>query len=230
MIAFLRRYVFHNFALKLVALAAAVILWVAVARDPTDYVAVKVPVEFQHAPENLEISTENIPEVQIRVRGPGRVVRQLAQSEVHAVIDLAGAKPGEHTYDLAGPQIRLPREVELVQVVPAQLQLTFDWSDWREVPIQARVVGLNPAIRTAIRVEPPSALVLGPQKQVENIHFALTDAIDVAGITGETTFSGIHIFVTDPMVRVTRPLTVSVVVTPESRSGELGSTAAPRGR
>jgi hypothetical protein len=228
MITFLRRYVFHNFALKLVALAAAIMLWVAVARDPTDYVAVKVPVEFQHAPENLEISTENIPEVQIRVRGPGRVVRQLAQSEVHAVIDLTGAKPGEHTYYLAGPQIRLPREVELVQVVPPQLQLNFDWSAWRDIPIEARVLGLNAATPAAVRVEPPTALVLGPKTQVDDIHFALTDAIDAAGITGETRFSGIHIFVTDPMVRVTHPLTVSVVVTPESQSGTAAPPSAPR--
>jgi YbbR domain-containing protein len=227
MIAFLRRYVFHNFALKLVALAAAVMLWVAVARDPIDYVAVKVPVEFQHAPDNLEISTENIPEVQIRVRGPGRVVRQLAQSEVHAVIDLAGAKPGEHTYDLAGPQIRLPREIELVQVVPPQLQLTFDWSAWRDIPIQARVLGLNPALPSAVRVEPPTALILGPKKQVEDIHSAYTDAIDVAGITGETRFSGVHIFVTDPMVRVTHPLIVSVVVTPGNQSGAPAPPSAP---
>jgi hypothetical protein len=225
MIAFLRRYVLHNFALKLVALAAAVMLWVAVARDPTDYVAVKVPVEFQHAPENLEISTENIPEVQIRVRGPGRVVRQLAQSEVHAVIDLAGAKPGEHTYDLAGPQIHLPREVELVQVVPPQLQLAFDWSAWRQIPIQARIVGMNAAAPPAVRVEPPTALVLGPKQQVDDVHFALTDAIDVAGITGETRFSGIHTFVTDPMVLVTHPLTVSVVVTPANPA----PPSAPRG-
>jgi YbbR domain-containing protein len=229
MIDFLRRYVFRNFGLKLVSLVAAVLVWMAVAHDPAMEVAVRVPVEFQHAPGNLEISTVNIPEVQIRVSGPGRLVRQLAQSEVHAVVDLAGATPGEHTYDLTGAQIRLPHEIELLQVVPPELRLTFDWRAWREVPIQARVLGVSPDARLGVHVEPSTALILGPQQEVEHIHTALTDAIDLTGITGATTFSGIHIFVTDPMVRVTRPLTVSVTVAPASADSNAGSHSSVPG-
>ena len=41
--------------------------------------------------DNLEISSELIPEAQIRVRGPERVIRQLRPTDVHAEIDMAGA-------------------------------------------------------------------------------------------------------------------------------------------
>jgi YbbR domain-containing protein len=212
MITFLRKYVFHNFALKLISLVAAVLLWMAVARDPNAEVAVTVPIEFQHVPDNLEISTEKIPEAQIRVRGPGRMLRSLAQSEVHATIDLVGAKPGERTYDLMGPQIRVPRDVEVVQVVPAQLHLSFDRRGRKEVPITPRVIDLYGAgPRTVIRVEPATAMLVGPEKRVQNIDAALTDIIDAAGVTSGT-FSGIHIYVTDPLVRVARPATVTVTV------------------
>jgi len=217
MIPFLRKHVFRNFFLKLVALAAAVLMWMAVARDPKAEVAVTVPIEFQHVPDNIEISSEKIPEVQVRVRGPGRMLRDLAQSEVQAVIDLAGAQPGERTYDLRGPQIRVPRDVEVIQVVPAQLHLSLDRRGTKDVPIRARVLGqyaAGPGVR--VSVEPATALIIGPEKRVQSVDLAFTDAVDVAGLMGSAAFPGIHVYVTDPLVRVARPTAVTVVVNAES--------------
>ena len=68
----------HNFGIKLLSLALAVGLWLAVASDPSAEVAVDVPIVFRNIPENLEISSENVPRSQIRVRGPQRAVRHLA--------------------------------------------------------------------------------------------------------------------------------------------------------
>ncbi len=216
MITFFRNYVFHNFWLKIISLTAAVLLWMAVARDPIAEVAVTVPIEFQHVPDNLEISSERIPEAQIRVRGPGRMVRNLAQAEVHAVIDLSGARPGEHTSDLTGPQIHVPRDAEVVQVVPAQLHLTFDRRASREVPVKPRIIGLYAGgPRALISVDPASAVVIGPEKRVQSIDAVYTDAVDAAGVVGKATFSGIHVYSTDPLVRVARPQVVSVTVEEE---------------
>ncbi len=75
---FLRRYVFNNLGLKLISLALAVGLWLAVARDPVAEVAVEVAIEFHNIPQNLEISSENIPRAQIRLRGPERSSSQAA--------------------------------------------------------------------------------------------------------------------------------------------------------
>ncbi len=91
---FLHRYVFHNLGLKLISLVLAVGLWLAVARDPVAEVAVDVPIEFHNIPQNLEISSENIPRAQIRLRGPERVVHRLQASDVYAEIELSGLKPG----------------------------------------------------------------------------------------------------------------------------------------
>ncbi len=66
------------------------------------------------------------PQAQIRLRGPARVLRDLAPESVHAVIDLHGATPGEHTYDLTTDQIRVPHDVEVMQVTPSRLRLVFD--------------------------------------------------------------------------------------------------------
>src|SRR5271156_2968326 len=111
---FLRRYVFNNLGLKLISLALAVGLWLAVWRDPVAEVAVEVAIEFHNIPANLEISSESIPKAQIRLRGPERVIRRLQPSDVYAEIELSDLRAGERTFDLTAQQIHEPSELEVV--------------------------------------------------------------------------------------------------------------------
>ena len=138
---FLQRHVLHNLGLKLMSLALAVGLWLAVARDPVAEIAVDVAIEFHNIPQNLEISSENIPRAQIRLRGPERVVRHLQPADVYAEIELSGTKPGQRTFDLTAQQIHEPSELEVVQVVPSQFHLAFDARLTRQVPVEPRVIG-----------------------------------------------------------------------------------------
>ena len=121
---FVRRWVLHNFWLKVLSLLLATGLWLAISPDqePAE-VAVRVPIEFQHVPAQLEISSVTIPEAQIRVRGPERLIRDLRSTDIHADLDLADAKPGDRTFDLTSRQIRRQRQLEVVQVVPGQVPL-----------------------------------------------------------------------------------------------------------
>jgi diadenylate cyclase len=210
---FLHRHVLHNLGLKLLSLALAVGLWLAVARDPQAEVAVEVPIEFHRIPENLEISSENIPQAQIRVRGPERIVRRLQPSDVHAEIDLAGAVPGERTYDLSSHQIRQPHDLEVVQVVPTQFHLTFDTRLTRQVEVHPRVIGsfaLGYRI-SIIQAEPSAITISGPQKRVEAVESAITDPVDVSGVMERGSFVT-HAYVSDPLVQVMHPGPIRVTV------------------
>src|ERR1700691_410319 len=139
---FLRRWVLHNFWLKILSLLIATGLWLAISPDqePAE-VAVRVPIEFRHVPQGLEISSETIPEAQIRVRGPERLIRDLRSTDIHADLDLADATPGERTFDLTAQQIRHQRDLHVVQVVPGQVHLSFDTRLTRDVEIRPRVTG-----------------------------------------------------------------------------------------
>jgi YbbR domain-containing protein len=212
---FFQRHVLHNFGLKLLSLALAVVLWLAVARDPVAEVAVDVPIEFHNVPENLEISSENIPRAQIRVRGPQRVVRRLQAADVSADIELSGMKPGERTFDLTTDQIRQPRELQVVQIIPSQFHLTFDARLTRQVPVHPRVEG-NFAPGYAIGriiAEPSTVTISGPQKRVEAVEAAITDSVDASGTMDRATFVR-HAYVSDPLVQVmnSNPVRVTVIM------------------
>lgn len=214
MIAFFQRYVLHNFVLKVTSLLLATGLWFMISRDeqPAE-VAVRAPVVFQNVPPNIEISTELIPETQIRVRGPVRVIRQLRANEIQAEIDLADAKPGERTFDLTPQQVHHPRDVTIGPIVPSQMHLAFDTRLSRDVEIHPRVTGNFATGEQIVKVEadPAQITITGPRHHVEKIDAATTDPIDATGTLGTGTFTT-NVYVADPLVQVDQATSIRVTV------------------
>ncbi len=216
---FLRRYVLHNLGLKIVSLIAALLLWFAVTREPVAEVAITVPVEFHNAPEHLEISTESIPEVQVRVRGPVRELRDISPAEVHAIIDLEQTKPGERTYDLNPKRIHVPEGIEVVQAVPSQMRLTFDASLTKQIEVKPRVIGI---FASGYRIDQVTAVpnritIVGPASHVQGVEGAVTDPVDATGVVGSATFTT-HAYVSDPLVRLSDPNPIHVTVTTQKNN------------
>src|SRR5579862_3438558 len=211
---FMRRWVLHNFWLKVLSLLIATALWMAISpeQEPAE-VEVRVPIEFQHVPAHLEISSITIPEAQIRVRGPESLIRNLRSADIHAELELADAKAGERTFDLTAQQIRHARELHVVQVVPGQVHLSFDTRLTREVDIRPRVTGtfIEGEQIGKVLVDPEKITITGPRHHVEQVDAATTDPVDVSGTTSHATFVTM-VYVPDPLVQVVNPMPVRVTV------------------
>jgi YbbR domain-containing protein len=209
-----RRWVLHNFWLKILSLVIATGLWMMVEpnQQPAE-VAVHVPIEFQHVPWSLEISSTTIPEAQIRVRGPERLIHDLSASDVHAELDLANVQAGERTFDLTAQQIRRPRDLQVVQVVPGQVHLSFDTRMTREVEVRPRVMGnfVTGEQIAKVLVDPAKITIVGPKQHVQEMDAATTDPIDVSGTTTQATFVT-NAYVSDPLIQVVQPTPVRVIV------------------
>lgn len=217
---FFQRAVLHNLGLKLIAVALAVGLWLAVTRDPVAEVAVDIPVEIRNLPPDLEISSEIAPKAQIRLRGPERAIRHLQSSDVYAAIEFNGFKPGERTFDLTAQQIHQPATLEVVQIVPSQFHLAFDFRLTRPVPVQPRVIGsFAQGYRIArIVTDPATVTITGPKGRVEAVESATTDPIDVSGAMNRVAFVR-HAYVSDPLVQVTHAAPVQITVIMEQAPG-----------
>lgn len=215
MMAMLQRYLFHNFGLKVLSLVLSTGLWFMISRDeqPVE-VAVRAPVIFKNSPPDLVISSESVPETQIRVRGPERTIRQLTANEVQAEIDLSGTKPPERTFDLTAQQVRHPRDVEIRQIVPGQLRLSFDTRLTREIEIHPTVLPGNlPQGEQVVKIEtvPARTTITGPRRHVERIESATTDPIDPTGTHGTGAFDT-SVYISDPLVQVEQPTSVHVTI------------------
>lgn len=222
---FLRRRVFNNLGLKAVSLFIAIGLWLAVSTEPPSETAMHVAIVFRNMPDDIEISSQDVPSAQIRVRGPERSVARLQTSDVRAEIDLTGIKPGERTFDLTANQVSLPHGLRPVQIVPSQIHLTFDKRIRKSVPVRPRVTGNFATGYSIASVEttPLNVEIVGPQKSLEDVESATTDPIDVTGLIDRTTVSR-HAYVSDPLVQVSDPHPVRVTIMMERASASSGKT------
>jgi len=203
----------QNFGLKLVSLLLAVGLWFVVAHDRIAEVEMKVPLEFHSLPESLEIDSASFTQAQIRVRGPERVIHRLETSDVRAEINLANVRPGERTFDLTAQQVHVPQDLEVVQIIPGQFQLSFDTRTTRTVEVHARVTGtFAGGIRVAqVIADPSSIMITGPRRRVEAVESATTDPVDVSGTMTRAAFLT-QAYVPDPLIQVVRPIPIRVTI------------------
>lgn len=207
---FVRRHVFHNIGLKITSLLLASGVWLAVTSSPPSEVALRVPIVFRNMPEGLEISSQTIPEVQIRVRGPERTVRRLQAQDLRAELDLSSVSIGERTFDLTR-SVGGPQGLEIAQVLPSAVNLVFDRRATRQLPVKPRVTG---TFATAYKIEanPATVEVIGPQKQIEAVDSAITDPVDVTGVLDQITVTRTA-YVSDPLIQVANPTPVRITVT-----------------
>jgi len=220
---FLRKYVLQNLPFKIVSLAIAIMLWWAVGRDQPIELPMTIPLEFRHAPSDLEINSNYPLQTQLTLRGPERLLQNLRSAEVHAVLDLQDAGPGERTYDLRGGDIRVPRDVKVVQVAPSQFHIMFDRRSSRQVPVQPRVIGtlVSGYDITRVTSDPATITITGPEHRVAAVQSAMTDPVDATGVVGTATFTT-HAYVNDPLVRVQTQGPIRVTVSTEKTTGRPG--------
>ena len=205
----------------MVSLLLAIGLWLVVARDPIAEVEMKVPIEFQNLPDNLEVDSTGSTEAQIRVRGPQRLIHRLQVADVRAEIDLANVRPGERTFDLNGGQVHVPQDLEVVQIKPGQFHLSFDNRETRVVQVRPRVTGnFASGMRVAqLIADPPNITITGPRRRVDAVEAATTDPVDVSGAMTRATFVT-QAYVPDPLIQVVHPTPIRVTVIMESSRDE----------
>lgn len=203
--------------LKLMSIALAALLWLAVSGEQIVERPFRIPLEFTNMPPQLEPVGEPPNVVDVRVRGSSGRLSRIAAGEVVAVVDLKGARPGQRLFHVTNADVRAPFGVEILQVAPASLYMTFEPSATKSLPVVPEVEGEPaPGFEIATRTaDPPTVEVVGPQTAVAEIKTALTEPVSVAGAS-TTVVETVTVGVADPTVRLidASPVRVTVTVKP----------------
>jgi YbbR domain-containing protein len=213
MAGWVRRVFVQNFFFKFISLLLAIGLWLAVARSPIAEIEIRVPIEFRNLPDNLEIDSASFTTAQVRLRGPERDIHHLDPTDVRAEVDLSNVQPGERTFDLTARHVRVPQELEVVQIIPGQFHLSFDSRDTRTIEVHPRVTGtFASGMRVAqVDADPASVTVTGPRRRVEALEAASTDPVDASGTMTSASFVT-QVYVADPLIQIVHPRPVRVTV------------------
>jgi YbbR domain-containing protein len=198
MIQFLTR----NLGWKLLALVIAIVLWIAVSREPEVATTLSVPVDFKNMRGDLDIDG-NLPDrVRLEVRGPsGRLTRDNL-SAVAVVLDLSDAYAGERTYSIHSRNLNLPPGVIFYRAVPSQLTLHFDQLVFKEEPVWPVYVNTPAGYRVASQqLSPATVGIRGSRARVQAIQQIKTDPMDLSDAAGGKTIRT-HLNVGDAQVRL----------------------------
>ena len=193
----------RNIGLKVVSIALAALLWMAVAGEQIVERALRIPLEFTNLPAHLEIVGQPANVVDVRVRGSSGALSRIGAGELVAVLDLTTARPGARLFQLTGPDVRAPFGVDVVQVTPSTVSMTFELSAAKLVPVIPQIDG-EPAAGYevgTVTAEPATVEVVGPESAVKDLTEATTEPVSVRGASKSVTES-VTIGVADPSVRV----------------------------
>jgi YbbR domain-containing protein len=155
--------------------------------------------------------------VDVRLRGSSGALNRVATGEVVAMLDLRAARTGRRLFHVTGGDVRTPFGVEVVQVTPANVSLTFEPSASKVVPIVPAVEGEPAAgyITGTVSADPATVEVIGPVSALATLTEAITEPVVVTDATAPVSES-VTVGVPDQAVRLREPQTtrVTVSVTP----------------
>ena len=122
---FLRKYVFANAGLKLLAVAISFLIWATYTAEPYAEVGFLVPLEFTTMPPELEISGDVPTAVHIRVRGRSALLRRMIPADLNLRLDMKSGKQGTMTINFTPEMVGAPFGATVVQVDPTEIHVTL---------------------------------------------------------------------------------------------------------
>lgn len=204
---------FRHLGLKFISVAIAVALWYVVAGEQVVERSLRVALETQNTPEQLEL-VENPPAaIDVRVRGSAGLLRQVAPGDVAAVLDLSTARSGRRLFHLTRDNVRVPFGVEVTQVSPGTIPLVFERSGSRTVPVIPNIEGepQEGYLVGSISTEPKTVEVVGPESALRPLDHAITEPVSIQGATRRIREQA-NIGVADPRLRLRTPANAMVTV------------------
>lgn len=204
---------FRHLGLKFLSIALAVGIWLVVGDQRSVERSVRVPLEFHNVPEGLELVANPPDTVEVRLRGASSALGRVMPGEVVAVLDLQGARTGTRLFHLLADEVRTPYGVQVTQVNPSSLSLTFEQSATKAVPVLPAVDGdPAPGFHVGrISATPPVVTVVGPASHVIGLKGATTEPVLVSRATSAV-IDRVTVGVADELVRLVEPQTATVVV------------------
>ena len=220
---FIKEYLLENWNLKITAVLLSLILWLFVRGEPGQEKFLSgVPIEVR-VPAQMEITEKRPASVDVTMTVAAFSDMFLGQPQPTCIIDLQGAREGEHTITLTAENIKIPREsgIEVTKVSPQRVTLVLERIMSREVPIIVPVRGgPSPGYEIYGRSSMPSTTIItGPRSHIEPIGEISADAVSVADLKGPARFF-VGLNIRDKFIRTSAvtPIQVDIQIGPHRKA------------
>lgn len=220
---------FRHLGLKIVSIGLAALLWALVSGEQVVERALRVPLEFTNVPANLELVGDVPDVVDVRVRGSSGALGRIATGEIVAVLDLRRATAGrDQLFHLTDEDVRSPFGVQVVQVAPSTVPMSFEGASKKRVPIVPSFDG-EPApgfVVGAVTSKPSMVWVIGPDSVVATVTEARTEPVSVNNAS-VSFVDMVTVGSPNPTVRLVEPVVAQVTVSISAAPVEMTVPAVP---
>ncbi len=181
----IRKILLEDWMLKLIALAITIGLWLGVtglSTPTTKRLSVRL---LPSIANDVEITNNPIPEVDIVVSGDERRIKSMTGKDLVALLDLTTLPPGDRVVSLSTDNVSvdLPQGVRLEEIQPSRIAVKIEAVEELELPVKADIRG-EPANGFEIYSEtvlPQKVRVRGPAGFMATLQAVSTDPISVEG-------------------------------------------------
>lgn len=205
----------HRWHLKVLALALAVAIWMAVTGEGHGVQDFRVPVDVALG-TGATLSGSPPTNVTVRLRGPDSLLRRVDPYDLTIRVDLRDAVAGDRTVQLTPRNVAgVPTDVEVALIDPDRLRLAVAKKKRREIAVVPTIVGKPPRGYQVYRAvaRPEALLVEGPETKVSALTRIGTDPIRITDQSEPfTTRVGAIPDGSDVRVVDTRPLDVIIYI------------------
>lgn len=183
----MRRVVFSNTGLRVLAVALGISMWFFVTYRGQSEMAMEAPIVFKNIPKGLEIQRESAKSVVLSLRGHERLLKNLRPASIGVVVDLSNAKKGEAAHYFDKGSITTPRTVDILRIEPNHVRVVLDESVAKVVPVKVPLIGApEQGYRVAaVQVRPSSVTIEGAKSEVARIAVLRTEPVDLTGLESD---------------------------------------------
>ncbi len=173
------------------SLLVAIIFWSTLILGQKQIVerTLNIPIEYTSPKEGLVLTGNRVLELAIHAAGTKSAMNDFALSEPNALIDLSQMREGTQTIPVTGGNISHPKDVTLLDLSPAELQLTLAAIVQQTVPIIPQLIGQLPTglkIKK-IQLSPEVLQVYAPPNRQDNKSLSVsTTPIYLNSINGDS--------------------------------------------
>jgi YbbR domain-containing protein len=221
-----KRWLVKDWKMKLVSLALALGLWLILVPAEKMYSekSLAIPLETQNIPAGLEIVEKLTATIDVTLRAPNRLLREIGPAGLVARIDLDRATVLQQEYPLNNSMIAVPPGAEVVKITPNKVTIKLERTAEATLDLHPTVRGkAAPGFRIArTEIEPSSVRVGGPESRVRGKEAATTAPVDVSGLAESTVFEA-DIILPRPELRLVSPQTsarVTVHIEPDKSAAK----------
>ncbi len=174
----------ENWALKLMSLVFALMLWFFIMGERRLEVNYRVPLELQNLPRELMVANEIPSMVDVRISGPRTLLMKVSPNDISITVDLTGLNPGLTSFRRLEERLNLPSGLRVTRLSPSFVDVRLERVQQKTVPVTIALSGepMSGYVVGSIRAIPDRVAIEGAESELKNVTDVSTDDVDLTGV------------------------------------------------